>query len=286
MRLREILRRFNVEGEILRHTYHTLPSASALIANWNTLIDIQALLLLLNAASDSLLKDNRETIVSRTLLLCGVVINAARVFLPESTPTMTHKREYTSSWRGLVGLSLMKLAKLFIIIVCCLAVKYSDVYLVLVPVVFGPIQFLIDNLPKSDFLKWYHGREWIVAVSMYLLLAWIKYFLVNNSTIAVTVYSLNFDVQLLILYPVYGLLDFAILSPFQTLRDVYFFLHHERDKSKVLYGWEDLSFQEAMLRVCHKGSGMYRDCQQFCVKHQIGGIAEMDRPLEEKAPLI
>jgi hypothetical protein len=266
-------------------TSNTLPFASETIAIHTILLDIQAILLLVNAASDTLLVDNRETIASRTFLLCFVVITAIRAFLPERKPILTHKHEYIVSWKLVVQLCLLKSYNLFVIIVCCLAVKYSDFYLVLLPVVGYPLLFLLQNFPSSMLIKWYHGYEWILVFSIYLLLACIKYFLINNSTIALTVYTLNLNVQLVILYPLYFLLDMSSMRGFMTLRDVYFFLHCEREKFKVLYGWEDMSFQEAMLRVCRKGTLLYEDCQQFCVDHQIVVVAEMDRP-SEKAPLI
>jgi hypothetical protein len=78
------------------------------------------------------------------------------------------------------------------------------------------------------------------------------------------VYSFKFDVQLLILYPFYALWDsFVFISALRPLRDVFFFLRRERDEKKVLYGWEGMSFEEAMLRVCRKEPNLYQDCQQF-----------------------
>ena len=197
---------------------------------------------------------------------------------------MIHKREYTASWNNVVKVTSIRLLNLFVIIILCLAVKYSDLYLFLLFVIYIII-FIVVVLP-NNFWKWTRGLEWLVLMATYLLLAWIKYFLINKSTVSLTVYSFKFDVQLLILYPLYAQLDVLVfISLLLPLRDVYFFLQRERDEKKVLYGWEGMSFEEAMLRVCHKESNLYQDCQQFCLRHRIVVVTEMDQP-SDKTPLI
>ena len=176
------------------------------------------------------------------------------------------------------------LLRIFSVIILCLAVKYSDSYLALLFVIY--IINMFTAVSESNFRKWTRGLEWHILMVAYLLLAWIKYFLINNSTIPLTVYSFKFDVQLLILYPLYAQLDlFVFISLFSPLRDVYFFLQHERDEKKVLYGWEGMCFEEAIMRVCHKESNLYQDCQQFCLRHRIVVVTEMDQP-SDKTPLV